>query len=323
MISNGWDDATSALQLLLHLEGDALIVALLVPATRGTSRVGLVDALMAHYGSPGRLADYRRQFQKITQVAGTDPAIFAFELETLPMKAFGDMGHMARLRLVRDRFIAGQDRCTLSRHLTVCRRRLLYRILLIGAGCGRVMLIWRTKGGGTPARRSLPMYAINDGGMQGMTYLGRGDDITPEAQELLESLLPTPVVSPPKVTPIPSELDLLIQRLIGNDRPVQPAPTGRSSFSSFFSFMEVLIQKLLPVRPSTLEQPPREPGRWDWSSVVCFLCGKPGHAASWCPALDVTFPFLLPGWRGEKMGGGFVMQSPRMLAEGLRTENGD
>ena len=33
------------------------------------------------------------------------------------MKAFGDMGHMARLQLVRDQFIAGQDSCELRRHL--------------------------------------------------------------------------------------------------------------------------------------------------------------------------------------------------------------
>ena len=75
-ISNGWDDATAALQLLSHLEGDALNVALLVPAPRRTSRVGLVDVLTAHYGSPGRLADYRRQFEKITRAAGTDPSIY-------------------------------------------------------------------------------------------------------------------------------------------------------------------------------------------------------------------------------------------------------
>ena len=31
VLSNGWDDATAALQLLSHLEGDALNVALLVP----------------------------------------------------------------------------------------------------------------------------------------------------------------------------------------------------------------------------------------------------------------------------------------------------
>ena len=62
VLSNGWDDATAALQLLSHLEGDALNVALLVPVPRRTSRMGLVDALSVHYESPGRLADNRRQF---------------------------------------------------------------------------------------------------------------------------------------------------------------------------------------------------------------------------------------------------------------------
>ena len=58
VLSNGWDDATAALQLLSHLEGDALNMALLVPMSRRTSRKGLVEALSAQYGSPGRLADY-------------------------------------------------------------------------------------------------------------------------------------------------------------------------------------------------------------------------------------------------------------------------
>ena len=46
--------------------------------------------------------------------------------------------------------------------------------------------------------------------------IGVTADITPEDQELLGSLmrhlLPTPVVSSPKVTPIHLECDLLIQR---------------------------------------------------------------------------------------------------------------
>ena len=50
VLSNGWDDAMAALQLLSHLDGDALNVALLVPVPRRTSRMGLVDALSAHYG---------------------------------------------------------------------------------------------------------------------------------------------------------------------------------------------------------------------------------------------------------------------------------
>ena len=115
--SNGWDNDTATLQLFSHLEGDALNVALLVPLSRRLSRTGLVGALSAHYGSPGRLADYRRQFEKTTRTAGEDPSIFAMALETLAVKAFGDMGQTARLRLIRDRFIAGHSSCELWRHL--------------------------------------------------------------------------------------------------------------------------------------------------------------------------------------------------------------
>ena len=57
--------------------------------------------LTTHYGSPGRLADYRRKFEKTTQTAGEDPLIFAIALEMLAIKAFGDMGQTARLRLIR------------------------------------------------------------------------------------------------------------------------------------------------------------------------------------------------------------------------------
>ena len=115
--SNGWDNDTAALQLFSHLEGDALNVALLVPLSHQLSRTGLVDALSAHYGSPGRLADYRRQFERTSRTAGEDPSIFATALEILAVKAFGDMGQTARLRLIRDRFIAGHSSCELQRHL--------------------------------------------------------------------------------------------------------------------------------------------------------------------------------------------------------------
>ena len=72
---NGWDNDTAALQLFSHLEGDALNVAHLVLLARRLSRSGL----MAHYGSPGRLADYRRQFERTTRTIGEDPTA----LETL------------------------------------------------------------------------------------------------------------------------------------------------------------------------------------------------------------------------------------------------
>ena len=115
--SNGWDNDTAALQLFSHLEGDVLNVTHLVPLARRLSRSGIVEALTAHYGSPGRLADYRRQFERTTRTIGEDPEIFATALETLAVKAFGDMGQTARLRLIRDRFIDGHNNCDLRRHL--------------------------------------------------------------------------------------------------------------------------------------------------------------------------------------------------------------
>ena len=76
--SNGWDDATAALQLLSHLEGDALNVALLVPEAQRAMRTGLVWELTEHYGSLSLLADYRRQFEKTPRKEGDDQSIFVF-----------------------------------------------------------------------------------------------------------------------------------------------------------------------------------------------------------------------------------------------------
>ena len=59
----------------------------------------------------------RRQFEKTTRSEGDDPSIFAIALETLAVKVFGDMGQTARLRLIRDRFIAGHSSCELLRYL--------------------------------------------------------------------------------------------------------------------------------------------------------------------------------------------------------------
>ena len=117
VLSNGWGDATTALQLLSHLQDDALSVALLVPMPLRASRRELTDALSSHYGSPSRLANYRREFDKTVRKRGEDPSNFAITLETLAVKAFGNMGQTARLRLIRDRFIAGHESCDLHRYL--------------------------------------------------------------------------------------------------------------------------------------------------------------------------------------------------------------
>ena len=115
--SNGWDSVTAALQLVSHLGGDALNVALLVPASWWVMPGVLLDTLTEHYSSPGRLADNRRRFERVSRKPGEDTSLFAVELETLALKAFGDLSSSARLQLVRDRFIVGQVGCSLRRHL--------------------------------------------------------------------------------------------------------------------------------------------------------------------------------------------------------------
>ena len=117
VLSNRWGDATAAWQLLSHLQDDALNVALLIPVPLQATRKELTDALSSHYGSPGRLANYRRKFDKTVRKRGEDPSNFAITLETLAAKAFDDMGQEARLRLIHDRFIAGHESCDLRRYL--------------------------------------------------------------------------------------------------------------------------------------------------------------------------------------------------------------
>ena len=88
--SNGWDGVTAALQLVSHLEGDGLSVAVLVSAPRRVLSPVLLDALAEHYSSPGMLAYYIRQFERVSRMPGEIPLVFAVELETLAMKAFAD-----------------------------------------------------------------------------------------------------------------------------------------------------------------------------------------------------------------------------------------
>ena len=91
---------------------------------------------------------------------------------------------------------------------------------------------------------------------------------------------------------------------------------------SSFTDMEVLLHNLLLVGPPALEQPHPVEHR-NRPTVVCFSCGESGHAASWCPTLDETFPFLPPGWQAESVGDGFVGRPPRMMAERRRSGNDD
>ena len=54
--SNGWSEATAALQLFAHLDGEAFNVALLMPVKEREQWEDLSNGLSEYYNSPGRLA---------------------------------------------------------------------------------------------------------------------------------------------------------------------------------------------------------------------------------------------------------------------------
>ena len=63
------------------------------------------------------------------------------------------------------------------------------------------------------------------------------------------------------------------------------------------------------------------PALRDWSTMVWFSCGKPGHGVGRCQELDETFPYMLTGWSMEKVGAKYMVISPRIAAERRRAGN--
>ena len=68
-------------------------------------------------------------------------------------------------------------------------------------------------------------------------------------EEIMRRLLPKPTVPPPKAAPIPSDRELLKQRLLGAIIPPQPVIPERYQLTD----MEIVLQNLLPVGSVTAE----------------------------------------------------------------------
>ena len=305
VLSNGWDDATAALQLLSHLQDDALSAALLIPMPRRASRKELTDALSSHYGSPGRLASYRRQFDKTERKPGEDPANFGITLETLAVKAFGDIGQTLRLRLIRDRFIAGHGSCELRRHLDCLPPDTPLRDIVDRCR------VWESHSDSSgwhisKPEPAYPAYVVKKSEKRSV------DDSNELLRKLVEML--TPGTTSTARAPEPSVLDKLVQLLTEKAaarKPVSPAPAEPTK-------LETRLQTIFEGRQIPNQQFRPRPVRRDWSEVKCFSCGKSGHSATRCPTFDMTFPFILPGWKAEKTSTGYVMVSPKMAMDRRR-----
>ena len=127
----------------------------------------------------------------------------------------------------------------------------------------------------------------------------------------------TPLVSPPTRAPELSPMDKLVQLLLSETakrKPVPPTPVEPPG-------LETLLQTYFAEQQSPRQELRLRPVRRNWSDVKCFSCGKTGHSATRCPTLDVTFPFILPGWKAERTSTGYLMISPKMATDrGRKTQ---
>ena len=91
---------------------------------------------------------------------------------------------------------------------------------------------------------------------------------TESLEDIIGKLLPTPARPPPEAAPIPSDKDLLIQRLMGAIRPSQPVVQERSKLTD----LEIMLQNWLLVGTVT-EEDAASPSSLSGSLEGCFSCG--------------------------------------------------
>ena len=100
----------------------------------------------------------------------------------------------------------------------------------------------------------------------------------------------------------------------------KPAPPARTGSSDIESLLQSLLLGTLPRRQRTQLGPMRR----DWATVVCLSYDKVGHGATPVSGLERGIPvYMLPGWKVEKVGGGYIMISPHVAAERRRAGNDD
>ena len=247
----------------------------------------------------------RRRFESASRrPPGVDPATFATELGILAVRGFENMGERARDLMVRNKFIAAQQSYALRQHLEGASA---------DASIGDIVdscRVWESHteaGYGEPDLKFPHTISQVAEGTQSQV----GSIASDMLQERTGLLLPTPALSPPRVTRSSSDCELLIQRIMDAVCPGRSVIQERSQGPG----IELGLRSLLPVKSIPEMDVPTLvsglEGRVDPSSAVplgpvlevyppvrgwdrvCFSCGHQGHGVS---RMDTSFPFLLAGW---------------------------
>ena len=290
-------------------------MALLVPESRRVVPGFLIKSLSDHYNAPGRLAEYKRQFQRAFRRPGDDPSILATELETLARRAFMDIDTKIQLQLVRDRFIDGQAECALRRHLDSLGPNTPMTDIV---DCCRVWESHReveiqpqTSADRRPARVICQVTEVEPAPATSLE--------TETVEDIIRKLLPTPALPPPQAVPIPSDRDLLIKQLMEAICSPRPVAQERSAATD----LETLLLNWLPVGTVT-EEDAASPDLSSDSAEGCFSCGGLTHTTDQCQTLDESFPFLPTGRQVEHIGDQVILGlGPPARPRGQQTGNAD
>ena len=199
------------------------------------------------------------------------------------MKAFGDMGQMARLRLIRDGFIAGHGICELRRHLDSMPPETPIR------GVVDRCRVWESHA--DPATRQVskpspdpiyPAYVVNISETTRVVAVTRPRSGPDQLEDLLRRLLmavatPVPI---PEVPPV----EKLLQRLVSETQS-RPPPVVSPPLSVG---LEQMLRSFLSGQQATRPPPRQRPIRRDWNGVVFFTSRVSGTVQPQYPGGGAT-----------------------------------
>ena len=191
--------------------------------------------------------------------------------------------------MVRDRFIDGQAECALRRHLDS-----------LGPDTPMADIVDCCRVWGSHLEVEIePQTSTNRRLVLAICQV-KADEQAPAAspetealEDIIRRLLPTPALPPPKAAPIPSDRDLLIQRLMGAIGPPQPVAQERSTVTE----LETMLLNWLPVETVT-EEDAASPNSSADSAEGCFSFGVLTHTTDQCRILDESFPVVDYGMAG-------------------------
>ena len=198
---------------------------------------------------------------------GDDHSIFAIALETLAVKAFGDMGQTARLQLICESFIAGHSSCELRRYLDSVPPETPIRDVVDHCRVWESHADPETRRVSKPGPELVyPAYVVgeSDDGVDDVQVAKVNQPKSPpdQVEDLLRHLLTSmapPVPVPAPVLEVPM-VEKLLQRLVAENPRCPPAPVIRDEPVG----LEKLLRSFLSGQQTSAQQSQQRPTRRGW-----------------------------------------------------------